>query len=222
MSRYHDLIVGALETMHDAPATRLDTNVGLSSFTSLADDDLLPPTPSEWWHPPGMAAVEEVEELQALFDALRDVTSIETNPADIEGSIRHERQHDTAARLLGLRAAVYGINFVATNEGQTDIKGTGIAEYGAFQAGLGFSASKLSTALIHAYPVERLQGDIVDIKRLGYRGGIQEVGALAHERNTKAGEYLWPIPHTYDPMERYLTADDSEFVRYRSFSGQIY
>lgn len=215
MSRYHDLIVGALETMHDAPATRSDTNQGFSDFASLADDDLLPPTPSEWWHAPGTAAVEEVEELQALYDALRDATGIETDPRQIKASILHESQHNTAAQLLGSRAAVYGLSFVAANEPRSGIGSTSIAEYGAMRAPLGFSPTKLGEALVCAYPIDGLRLDTVDIKRLGYKGGIQEVGAKAHERNRQAGEYLWPIPLTYDPMERYEAADDSGHTYYK-------
>lgn len=48
MSYYHDRIVRALKTMYDAPASRSDTNQGLSDYANLTDDDLLPPTPSEW------------------------------------------------------------------------------------------------------------------------------------------------------------------------------
>lgn len=173
----------------DAEAS-LPLDTTLDELRDVPYDTVLPPIGSTYIRNPGDVVFGDMEELPQVLEVLRNMTNIVVDRAEMEFVQRHETQHRWAARILRSPRSVFGINLRTGTPGEFAIRNY-------FHFALRFQIDKLGRALILGHPIESLGWDLEAIDRMGFTGGIQQIGHLALAENARLGEYKYPVPLSF-------------------------
>lgn len=169
-------------------------STGCETFKDAPDDHPIHLSP-EWEPVPGQALIHEAAEFPKLYAALYFVAGLGYHPDYIQTVVRHEGQHADAAKKLGAKESLFGLELQRIAQSKTDTEGELTLRL-AFHAAINHKVTKLGLALTKAYPSEGIEGDLRSVKALGYTG-VQQLGDRALEYNRAHGPVM-PIPLSYD------------------------
>lgn len=115
-------------------------------------------------------------------NALNAVTN---DPLNTDRIVRHETQHLTVAKQVGVEMAKYTLQLDTVGK----LKEVSISMWGG-------DIPKLAVAAIFAAPVDPSESDKADITRLGYEG-IEDIGDRVIEWNRNNSGVHIPVPFSY-------------------------
>lgn len=188
------------QAVREAPVV---TNPLMSSsfeeFRRFSDDDIVPFNIGVF--PVDMPGTVYVSDAQELEEALRiaHATIFGYRPCDgnVKSSVRHELQHQSATRQAGHRGdSLLAVDIIKTAQPN----GSFLTGYYPYITVTDWHTTKLGIAAMAAYPSRPSDGDLRDIRAMGYED-IYDVARRIHQLNVKSGTFRLPMPLSVDTAQ---------------------
>jgi hypothetical protein len=123
--------------------------------------------------PPYCITASSAQELADILDAYLAINHEHLSAAERTQEIQHEAEHGQAAMLLGAKSTTYYLEIHKSEDG--DRLGWRLAH-----CSQGLVTTKLGLAILNVYPREPSDGDLRQLKLLGYPSIAQVAKLAAH------------------------------------------
>ncbi|HTE22361.1 MAG TPA: hypothetical protein VK674_04960 [Candidatus Limnocylindria bacterium] len=194
---YHQLVRRATSNAYvhfdgDSPrANRYD----YTQFAALSDS--APIELNRQWLPlPGNLVVDTTDELRQVLRATREILDrADLTDQEIEQIVTHEGQHANAARQVGAEKPLFLASYCRVADPNLCMDETGIPEFlAAAHISPNLRTTKLGLATIMVHPEAHSSADLVHLSRLGYTGGVEQIGELVGTHNDAHPDNPLPMP----------------------------